>query len=128
VDFSEMGRTVWALLLARRDNGFLSCEKPQRLAEICRSLGPIELKHLFERWVPKLPWPLSREDRQAGYHHELALWQLECSRTDVFERPVCGRQFFEAVIRENIDLGRPSRLESNASVRIACFHPQPSSG
>jgi hypothetical protein len=54
---------------------------------------------------------LSREDRQAGYHHELALWQLECSRTDVFERPVCGRQFFEAVIRENIDLGRPSRLE-----------------
>ena len=73
------------------DNGFLSCEEPERLAEICRSLGPIQLKHLFERWVQRRPWPLSVEDRRAGYHHELALWQLECSRTDVFERPVCGR-------------------------------------
>lgn len=93
------------------DNGFLSCEKPQRLAEICRSLGPIHLKDLFERWVQRLPWPLSAQDRKAGYHHELALWQLECSRTDVFERPVYGREFFEAVIRENIDLGRPSRVQ-----------------
>ncbi|MGA7904647.1 MAG: relaxase domain-containing protein [Terrimicrobiaceae bacterium] len=73
------------------DNGFLSCEKPERLAEICRRLGPIQLKHLFEGWVQRLPWPLSVEDRRAGYHHELALWQLECSRTDVF-----GREFFEA--------------------------------
>jgi hypothetical protein len=93
------------------DNGFLSCEEPERLAEICRSLGPIQLKHLFERWVQRRPWPLSVEDRRAGYHHELALWQLECSRTDVFERPVCGREFFESVIRENIDLGRPSRMQ-----------------
>jgi hypothetical protein len=93
------------------DNGFLSCEKPERLAEICRGLGPNQLKHLFERWVQRLPWPLSGADRRAGYHHELALWQLECSRTDVFERPVYGREFFEAVIRENIDLGRPSRMQ-----------------
>jgi hypothetical protein len=93
------------------DNGFLSCEQPERLAAICRSLGPIELKSLFARWVDRLPWPLSAQDRGAGYHHELALWQLECSRTDVFERPVHGREFFEAVIRENLDLGRPSRVQ-----------------
>jgi hypothetical protein len=30
---------------------------------------------------------------------------------NVFERAVCGREFFEAVIRENIDLGRPSRMQ-----------------
>jgi hypothetical protein len=95
------------------------------LAEICRSLGPIQLKNLFERWVQKLPWPLSAEDRKAGYHHELALWQLECSRTDVFERPVCGREFFEAVIRENIDLGRRSRVQLLFERRIQKEHSQP---
>lgn len=30
--------------------------------------------------------------------------------TQVFARPVQGRQFFEAVIRENLDLGRPDRV------------------
>ena len=37
------------------DNGFLSCEKPERLAEICQSFAPTQLKNLFERWVQTLP-------------------------------------------------------------------------
>jgi hypothetical protein len=39
------------------------------------------------------------------------VWQLEVSRTQVFDDPVCGRQFLEAVIRENLDLGRPDRVQ-----------------
>jgi hypothetical protein len=32
------------------------------------------------------------------------------SLIDVFDRPVQGRHFFEAIIRENLDLGRPDRV------------------
>ena len=35
---------------------------------------------------------------------------MEVSLTQVFARPVQGRHFFEAVIRENLDLGRPDRV------------------
>jgi len=40
----------------------------------------------------------------------LSLWQVEISRTQVFDVPVHGREFFEEVIRENLDLGRPDRV------------------
>jgi hypothetical protein len=55
--------------------------------------------------------PLTPQDRSAGYVHRLSIWQLETSLTHVFTRPVKGREFFEEVIRENIDLGRPDRVQ-----------------
>jgi hypothetical protein len=36
---------------------------------------------------------------------------MEVSRTQVFTRPLRGREFFEQVIRENLDLGRPDRVQ-----------------
>ena len=54
--------------------------------------------------------PVTAADRAAGYTHRLALQQVEVSLTQVFARPVQGRHFFEAVIRENLDLGRPDRV------------------
>jgi hypothetical protein len=38
------------------------------------------------------------------------MWQVEVSLTQVFDRPLRGRQFFEEVIRDNLDLGRPDRV------------------
>lgn len=35
---------------------------------------------------------------------------MEISRTQVFDDPVRGREFFEAVIQENLDLGRSDRV------------------
>ena len=93
------------------DNGFRSCANPARLQEICDSLGPEQIQAFFAKWIGRLPWPLSPQDRQAGHLHELSVWQVEYSRTDVFERPVRGREFFEEVIRENLDLGRPDRVQ-----------------
>jgi len=52
---------------------------------------------------------LEQADRQAGYTPRLSIWQMEYSLTQVFDRPVHGREFFEEVIRENLDLGRPER-------------------
>jgi hypothetical protein len=92
------------------DNGFLSCEQPERLQEVCNQLGPTDVKDFFNRWSKRLPWPLQPEDREAGYEHNLSLWQVEVSLTQVFDKPVQGRHFFEEVIRDNLDLGRPERV------------------
>ena len=65
-------------------------------------------------------------DRAAGYDHRLA--QLEVSLTDVFDRPVPGRHFFEALIRENLDLGRPDRVGLLFPFRIRRTTPPPTFG
>lgn len=93
------------------DNGFLSCEDPARLQALCDELGPEQIQAFFDKWIQRLPLPLTAEDRQAGYGHRLSIWQLEVSHTQVFSDPARGREFFEAVIRENLDLGRPDRVQ-----------------
>jgi hypothetical protein len=93
------------------DNGFLSCDDPTQLQATCDALGTEQIQQFFDRWVSRLPWPLTVEDRQAGYGHRLSVWQLEISRTQVFDQPVHGREFFEQMIRDNLDLGRPDRVQ-----------------
>jgi hypothetical protein len=93
------------------DNGFLFCQAPEKLQALADQLGPEHLQAFFDKWVERLPMPLSVADRQAGYAHRLSIWQLEVSRTQVFDDPVHGREFFEAVIQENLDLGRPDRAQ-----------------
>ena len=93
------------------DNGFLSCANPERLKELCEQLGPEAIQAFFDKWIEQIPFPLTKEDCQAGYKHELSIWQIEISRTQVFDRPLRGREFFEEVIRENLDLGWPDRVQ-----------------
>lgn len=93
------------------DNGFWRCEKPVRLQALCDQLGPEHIQEFLNRWLGRLPFPLEGADRQAGYSPQLSIWQMEYSLTQVFDRPVQGREFFEEVIRENLDLGRPERVQ-----------------
>lgn len=93
------------------DNGFLSCADAPRVQALCRQLGPEQVQAFFDKWVAQLPWPLNTGDRTAGYRHRLSIWQMEVSRTQVFTRPLRGREFFEQVVRENLDLGRPDRVQ-----------------
>jgi len=93
------------------DNGFSSCADPARLQALCDQLGPEQVQAFFDKWVTRLPWPLTPDDRAAGYVHRLSIWQMEVSRTQIFARPLHGRAFFEQVIRENLDLGRPDRVQ-----------------
>jgi hypothetical protein len=92
------------------NNGFLSCENPERLQIICHQLDAEKIQALFDRWVEQIPWPLSPEQRVAGYAHQLSIWQLEVSRTQVFQDPQQGWALVEALIRDNLDLGRPDRV------------------
>src|SRR3954465_10733527 len=49
------------------DNGFLSCADPQKLQQICDSLGPEQIERVFQKWLKRLPLPLRPQDRAAGY-------------------------------------------------------------
>lgn len=93
------------------DNGFLSCEDPAALQAVCDELGAQQIEAFFRKWIERLPFPLTSEDRAAGYRHDLSIWQVETSLTHVFIRPIKGRELFEEVIRENVDLGRPDRMQ-----------------
>ncbi len=110
------------------DNGFLACADPIRLQTICDRLGPADVQAFFDRWAARLPSPLTARDRAAGYTHRLALQQVEVSLTQVFARPLQGRHFFEAVIRENLDLGRPDRVGLLFPLRLTKATPPPAWG
>jgi hypothetical protein len=92
------------------DNGFFSCADPHALQQICDELGPDHIDSFFRRWLDRLPSPLGPEDRAAGYDWLLSIWQMEVSLTQIFDRPQKGREFFEEIIRDNLDLGRPDRV------------------
>jgi hypothetical protein len=58
-----------------------------------------------------LPSPFTPADVRAGYRYAVSVLQTECSLTQVLDRPATGRLFFEQVIRENLDIGRPSHIQ-----------------
>jgi hypothetical protein len=93
------------------DNGILSCEDPKALQQICDGLNEAKIEGLLRKWLRKLPHPFPRQDRAAGYLYELSILQAEFSLTQVLDRPVVGRIFFEEVIRENLDIGRPGQVQ-----------------
>lgn len=92
------------------DNGFRSCEDPGRLQKFCDRLGVTQYEHFFRKWVRYLPSPFTAADVRAGYTYESAFRQFEVSETSVFERPQAGRLWFEGVIRDHLDIGRPEQV------------------
>ena len=53
-----------------------------------------------------------------GYGYDLAFRQFEFSDTRVFDRPHAGRAFFEGVIRDHLDVGRPEESRSIFDRRV----------
>ena len=93
------------------DNGVRSCDDPKRLQAICDGLSAEKIDALLRKWLRLLPHPYEVRDRKAGYRYQISILQAEFSLTQVLDRPVTGRVFFEEVIRENLDIGRPSQLQ-----------------
>ena len=92
-------------------NGFASAADPAGLQAICDRLGPGTIRVFCERWWARLPLPLTVADRAAGYWWDVSMRQVEVSRTLVFDAPRRGRAFFEALVADNLDLGRPDSVE-----------------
>ena len=92
------------------DNGIKSCANPERLQRLADELTAEKIDRLLRKWLRRLPHPFPARDRAAGYRYDLSILQAEFSLTQVLDQPVTGRIFFEEVIRENLDIGRPSQV------------------
>jgi hypothetical protein len=109
----------WAKRQARKlglgftelSNGFAACDDAALLQRICDALQPGTIEVFFQRWLHRLPLPLGPGDRDAGWWWECSMAQVEVSRTIVFTQPRYARTFFDALVTDNLDLGRPDTLE-----------------
>jgi hypothetical protein len=110
----------WAKRQADRDglsytslaNGFATCADPARLQKICDRLGPDQINAFFSHWTTVIPTPWTEADRAAGYFWDLSMRQVEVSRTLVFDDPRRARRFFEALVADNVDVGRPEEVSA----------------
>ena len=93
------------------DNGILSCADPERMQQLSNGLTAGRIEALLRKWLERLPHPFSSADRDAGLLYQVSILQAEFSLTQVLDRPLHGRAFFEDVIRENLDLGRPDQVQ-----------------
>jgi hypothetical protein len=92
------------------DNGLLSCEEPAVAQHIADELCAEKIDDLLRKWLRLLPHPFTQDDRRAGYRYQISMLQVEFALTQILDQPLMGRIFFENVIRENLDLGRPDRV------------------
>ena len=93
-------------------NGFAACADPAGLQTICDRFGPADVQAFFDRWITAVPTPFTAVDRVAGYWWELSMRQVEVSRTMVFDDPRRARRFFEALVADNVGIGRPHEVHA----------------
>jgi hypothetical protein len=110
------------------DNGFASCDQPRRLQQICDRLDAAKIDRFVRKWLARLPHPFTGADRRAGYRYDLSILQAEFSLTQVLDRPLAGRVFFEEVIRDNLDIGRPDRVSLIFGRRVQNGRKRPTPG
>ncbi|MCA1852284.1 MAG: hypothetical protein LC647_07795, partial [Beggiatoa sp.] len=93
------------------DNGIRSTTAARRVQQIADTLTADKIDAVFRKWLRRLPHPFAAAHRKAGYRYHLSILQAEFALTQVLDRPVTGRCFFEEVIRENLDIGRPDQMQ-----------------
>ena len=92
------------------DNGCRACDQAEQLAGICDSLSEQDIFAFCDRWMRQLPSPFTKAER-GRYGYRYSVRQLEMSDTHVFDRPAAGRAWFEQTIRDQLDLGRPDKVQ-----------------
>jgi len=92
-------------------NGIVRCADPRRMQQLADGLTASRVRRLLRKWQLRLPCPFRLIEQRAGYRYEVSMTQMEFALTQVVDRPVYGRIFFEEVIRENLDLGRPDSIQ-----------------
>jgi hypothetical protein len=110
-EWAKRQSTKAGIRFAALANGFASCDDPEALQTICDRLGPADIVALFDRWMRVIPTPLSETDRAGGYWWELSMRQIEFSRTLTFDAPRHVRSFAEALVRDNLGVGRPDEVQ-----------------
>ena len=93
-----------------QDTGFAASADVPALQAICDSLDEDKIEALARKWLAILPNPYSAADRAAGYRYDISVLQAEFSLTQVLDKPLSGRVFFDQVIHDNLDIGRPDQV------------------
>jgi hypothetical protein len=70
---------------------------------ICGSLTEDKIEALARKWLDILPSPYSPADTAAGYRYDISVLQAEFSLTQVLDKPLSGRIFFDQVIADNLE-------------------------
>jgi hypothetical protein len=96
---------------AALDNGLRSCAAPAAVQRLADGLSATKIEALVHKWFGRMPHPFTARDRRAGYRYHCSILQSEFSLTQALDQPVMGRVFFEEVIRENLDVGRPDQVQ-----------------
>ena len=111
------------------DNAFGSTADPAAVQRICDGLTDQEIYRFAGKWLARLPHPFTPADEQADYRWQLSVQQVEFSTTMALDRPVSGRIFFEQLIRDNIDIGRPDKVNIvfGRLIRLHGKNPTPGS-
>jgi len=110
------------------DNAFAQVDDPAGLQQICDRLGPEQIQALLDKWLAILPNPFTDADRAAGYRYDISVLQAEFSLTQMLDRPLSGRIFFEQVIHDNLDIGRPDQVTLVFGRRLFRKGPHPTPG
>jgi hypothetical protein len=110
------------------DNGFAAVDDPSAVQAICDGLTEDTIEALLRKWLARLPHPYPAADRAAGYRYQASILQVELSLTQMLDAPVAGRIFFEQVIRDNLDLGRPDRVSLIFARQIQRGRKRPTPG
>jgi hypothetical protein len=110
------------------DNGFAAVDDPASLLAICVQLGPAQIDALLRKWLAILPHPFTPADRDAGYRYDISVLQAEFSLTQMLDKPVTGRIFFEQVIRDNLSAGRPDQVSLVFGRRLVRTGPRATPG
>jgi hypothetical protein len=92
------------------DNAFGTAGDPAAVQRICDELTDQKIYRFAGKWLARLPQPFTRQDQDADYRWQLSVHQVEFSTTMALDRPLAGRIFFEQLIRDNLDIGRPDKV------------------
>ncbi|HET9966905.1 MAG TPA: hypothetical protein VFQ68_01640 [Streptosporangiaceae bacterium] len=110
------------------DNAFAAVEDVAAVQAICDGLDEDMITALAARLLAILPYPFTAGDTEAGYRYELSVLQAEFWLTQTLDAPVSGRIFFEQLIRDNLDIGRPDRAGLIFGRRIQRGRKRPTPG
>ena len=126
--WAQQQATKAGIVFTPMDNAFAAVADPASLQKICDQLGPDQIDELLRKWLAILPHPFTPADRAAGYRYDLSILQAEFSLTQALDRPVTGRIFFEHIIRDNLDIGRPDQVSLIFDRRIHRTGPRATPG
>ena len=101
-----------------RDHGSAD---PQRLQALGDDLSGRRSNTCWRKGRGRWPHPFTPSDPAAGYRDDLSIRQGKI--LSAWDRPAQGRVFFEAVIRENLGLGRPDQVPRTFGRRVTRAPP-----